>query len=423
MDPSRLMNFLDPRAHMRRIAAAGLAAAVSAAPIVRADLHAQQRTISRASLPRKLDSALRVGELKMVDSVRSAPLPSTAARVPLQRGQFLAARVAAAPRLDLRRPPLGMSGGPGTPTIDSVLVLPFDYFGVTRDDRPIHLRPAIIRESPLRYRPHEGVFRGSLLITLEDSLAPAVRKELSGAIRLTLVSRGDSIAPGELELAFTNRPLTRVTIIAEEPRDSLSVQVVPEFDLRGTVVWLPVDPVLALDGAPKTIAGLGIQTASFPVRIRGASIGDSIPVTLAVDRGSLVHNEVKVGRSGSATVRLRSAGIGDARLIATSPGMNAVQATIRFGWPVVFLVAALLGGAIGGLVGEVTRTKESTARRGAAVLVGLLVGFVVAVAYYAVGVNLLGFDVEVPYFDEAAVFGLALLGGAFGIRVLKAKES
>jgi hypothetical protein len=361
---------------------------------------------------------MRAGGLRVVDSTQATTVSAAASRVNLQRGQFLAARVAEAPRLDERPAPLGVGGG-GRAEVDSVFVLPYSYVGFTADNEQVHLRPAVIRESPLRYRPREGVFRGSLLIGLEDSRAPAVRKQLSGAVRLTLVSQGDTIMPADLELASTNLPLARVTIVAREPTDSLSVQIVPDFDLRGTVVWLPVDPALELDDAPRNMAGLGIQTKTFPVRIRGATVGDSIPVTLAVDRGSLAHNEVKVGRSGSGMVRLRSAGIGDATIRATSPGMAAVQSTIHFGWPIVFLVAALLGGAIGGIAGKVTRTRESAGGYGGAVLFGLLAGFLVAVAYYALGVNLLKVDVAVPFFDEAAVFGLALLGGAFGIRLLE----
>jgi len=49
-----------------------------------------------------------------------------------------------------------------------------------------------------------------------------------------------------------------------------------------------------------------------------------------------------------------------------------------------------------------------------------LIGLFVAAIYFGVGVNLLQFEVKVPFFNELAVFAFAALGGAFGAPALVA---
>jgi hypothetical protein len=409
---------------MNRIAQSGLMVALSALSAIPPAAIAQVRTIHRSTLPRSLDSALRAGKLRIVDSSRAtAVLPATS-EVQLQKGQFLAARTGESARIVRRPAALGTTLTTPRKTIDTLVLLPFSIVGVAEDNRPVHLQPAIIRDLALRYLPDAGIFRGSLLVGLQDSLAPAVRREI-GAIPLMLASNGeegDSIAPRQLQIGFTNYPLERVIVIAREPRDSVGVRVIPQFDPRGTVVWLPVHPALVLD-APKKAAGLGIQTVSFPVRVIGASLRDSVTVTLAVDPGSLKEESVRIGPAGSATVHLRSAGTGAAHITATSPGIDTATATIQFGWPVWFLLAALLGGAVGGVGKHVTRSPARKTGFLRPILVGALIGFVVAVAYYAVSVTLLPFPVDVPFFNESAVFALAMLGAFFGVRKPKVTSS
>jgi hypothetical protein len=348
-----------------------------------------------------------------------AAVSANASRVVLQPGQFIGAQVADTPRFTRRPPPLGM----GSASAVTVIYLPFRYYGIIAGNKEVNLRPTIIRQSALRYRPDEGVFRGSLLVALEDSLEPGVRKVLPGKVRLTFVAQTGSVSPAAIELGFTTDPLTQITVTADQPRDSLQVEVYPQFDLKnGIPVWLRVQPVLAFEGVPRHVAGLGIQTVAFPVRLRGALTSTPVTVTVATDRGVFLDDTVRIGTSGSAKLRLRSAGIGPARITATSLVTDPVEATVQFGWPVTFLLAALLGGAIGGLTAHVNRRGGRKGRTGKALLKGLLIGFVVAVVYYAIDVNLLKLDVTVPFFDEAAVFAFALLGGVFGMRVLEPKS-
>lgn len=93
-------------------------------------------------------------------------------------------------------------------------------------------------------------------------------------------------------------------------------------------------------------------------------------------------------------MKLRSAGLGAAVLTARAPGMAAVRTTIVYGWPFIFVAAALLG--------------------------GVLVALVVCVVYFGIGINLLQFQVDLRYFNEIAVFALAVLAAMFGIPALTA---
>jgi hypothetical protein len=381
---------------------------------------AKTQVIDRSRMTRNVDPAL-IRKLRG-DSTPENRMPPAATEVLVQPGQYTATRVAEAPRLEVRRRPLGMTEAPGAKKTDSVLVLPFRWKIETQDNRTMVLRPSLMKEHSLKYSPAEGVFSGSILVGLEDSLAPALRQHLDIAIPLTLVSDGDSIDPDTLRLSFTNQPFVKATVVASVPRDSVRVHVVPSFDPRGTDIWLPVRPSLVFLTPKPTASGFGIETIPLTVSVIGAAIKDSVMVTLATDQGSLQQNRVAIDPGGSATVRLRSAGLGPAHIRATSPGMDAAEATVRYEWPISFLLAALLGGAVGGLAKGATQRRRAAGLR-RAVLVGLLIGFVVAVVYFAVEVNLTQFSVKAQFFDEAAVFALALLGGLFGIPLLKAKEA
>jgi hypothetical protein len=314
-----------------------------------------------------------------------------------------------------------MARPPGSRTVDTLTILPFRIVGTAADNQTVDLQPAVIRDLALQYQPDAGVFRGSLLVGLQDNLAPTVRRDIGASIPLTLAANGstsDSTRPKEVQIRYTNYPLESVMVFASGARDSVGVRVITQ-SLGGSVVWLPVLPSLVFD-APSKLSGLGIETVTFPVQLVGVSIGDSVPVTLAVDRGSLSEPNIKIGPGGSAMVHLRSAGIGPARLTATSPGMPKATATIDFGWPIAFLVAALLGGALGGAGKYMRRRGGRKNQLLKAVLGGALIGLIVAVAYYAVNVTLLPIAAKPQFFNESAVFALGMLGAFLGIKTSSA---
>ena len=410
---------------MKKLIGAAFCGAISLVTLIQSPANAQARTVQRSGLRPSLDSALHRGSLRIVDSVRSTPVAPASTAIRLQKGQFLAARTGDSIHVVTRSIPLAMTRLRNSNTVDTLLVLPYSIDGVAEDNQPIHLQPTVVRDLVLRYQPESGAFRGSFLVGLQDSQAPALRRDIGGGIPLILASNGqdaDSIAPRSVLIGYTNYPLERITVIARDPRDSVSIRVVPQFDPIGTLVWLPVHPSLVFD-PPRRASGFGIQTVSFPVRILGASVRDSVSVTLATDLGSLETNSIKIGPSGSAMVHLRSSGTGMAHLSASSPGIDGASSGIPFVWPFGFVIGALLGGAVGGLAKRLRGSRARTTHLLKPALVGSLIGFVVAMAYYALNVSLLSFVIKPPFFDEVAVFALAMLGALFGIRTPETAKS
>jgi hypothetical protein len=280
-------------------------------------------------------------------------------------------------------------------------------------------RPVYLYEGGLRYQPARDLFQGSFEIALEDSSSPGVERELSRAVQIRFGGDADSISPASVELRRTNSQFEKVNVVARTARDSMRIVIVPTFDPRGVNLWLPVQPALAFESPPARIQGLGVETATLVLTVRGRLPADPVTVTLSANRGSLDTNQVTLG-PGGAVARLRSAGRGPATIRAVAPGFQSGEARVEFGWPIVFLLAALSGGLVGGLAAATTSRQPARKRRrlGAVLLHGVLIGLVVAVVYFGIGLNLLQFDVKVAHFNEIAVFALAALGAMFGIPAL-----
>jgi hypothetical protein len=192
---------------------------------------------------------------------------------------------------------------------------------------------------------------------------------------------------------------------------------VPQFDVAGVDVWIPVEPSIRIETTPRRIQGWGIGTARVVVHMLGVSPDTARSAALTASQGELGAVDIKFGRTGIATTQLRSQGGSAATLTAFGPGLGEATASIDFILPWVFLLAAVLGGIAGGALdalqakrkdGETQRWLEYTIK-------GVLAGVIGALAWYALGVNLLQLDLGVPRQNELAVFALAALIGYFGI--------
>jgi hypothetical protein len=298
--------------------------------------------------------------------------------------------------------------------------LPFTYVGLDRlGAASMVYRPVYVPEGPLRYSTKADQFVGSFLLGLQDSIHPTDARELGSPVRIRFGGDADSITPDSVVLRVTNSQMERVRVFASSALDSLRVFIVPAFDPRGVGVWLPIQPALAFEQTPARIQGFGIEGATLVIGTRGVRSRDSFPVILSIDRGSLEANQIFVS-SGGGVVKLRSAGLGPATVSARAPGWLPVQTRIHYQWPFVFLTAALLGGALGGVVASIQGRRRSRSTVLRSVTRGILVGLVVCVVYFGIGINLLQFQVDVRFFNEIAVFALAALAAMFGIPALSA---
>lgn len=387
---------------------------------------AQARAVSKSQLPPAFRASLERGVAVHVTAHGTDTVAASAASVTLQPGEVVAARTgdravpSHAAALPTPSPTHDSAAVPGPVRRDSVFALPFQYLGLDREHHTaMTYRPVYLYEGGLRYQPARDLFQGSFEIALEDSSSPGVERELSRAVQIRFGGDADSISPASVELRRTNSQFEKVNVVARTARDSMRIVIVPTFDPRGVNLWLPVQPALAFESPPARIQGLGVETATLVLTVRGRLPADPVTVTLSANRGSLDTNQVTLG-PGGAVARLRSAGRGPATIRAVAPGFQSGEARVEFGWPIVFLLAALSGGLVGGLAAATTSRQPARKRRrlGAVLLHGVLIGLVVAVVYFGIGLNLLQFDVKVAHFNEIAVFALAALGAMFGIPAL-----
>lgn len=376
-------------------------------------LAAQTRVFTRSELPPSLRESLRRGELVRV-SPAGVDTVAAAGAVSIRRGELLAARVG-----DSVVPLPARAAAPAGPDIR--YSLPYTYLGFdSTGEVTTAYRPTYVPQGPLRYRGHEDDFAGTFLLGLQDSASPRLERQLASPIRIRFGGDADSIAPSIVELTRTNSQLEQVRVIARGVRDSVRILLVPLFDPRGVTVWLPVQPALAFEQTPARIQGFGVGAALLVLGTRGVLPRDSVAVTMSASRGSLESSRVFVGDAGGL-VKVRSSGLGADTIRAVAPGFQTARTTIVYGWPVLFVTAALAGGLLGGLVAGTQIQKRPASSLPGYAVKGLLAGVAVSAVYFGIGLNLLQFDVKVRYFNEIAVFALAVLAGMFGIPALSPK--
>jgi hypothetical protein len=379
-----------------------------------AGAQAVSRVIPRVGLPGDFQHQLPRGEVTRVSTAGVDTVAATASEVVIRPGEVLAVRTGDTAVVVPRLP----GGGPLPAGMDSALGLPFTYLGLDRGAAaPTVYRPLFLPAGPLRYRPERDYFVGSFLLGLQDSAHPTTIRELSAPVRMRFAGDPDSITPDSVVLRQTNAQMERIQVLARVAFDSVRVMIVPAFDPGGVGVWLPIQPALRFEQAPKSIQGLGVGGATLVVSRWGTKSRDSVPVTLSITQGSLEMNQLYIAEAGGV-VRIRSEGLGQATIGATAAGLAPAQITVAYTWPIAFVAAALLGGLLGGFVAHLYARRRSAVSPGRNLLKGVLVGLLTCLVYFGLGINLLQFNVDVRFFNELAVFGLAALAGAFGIPAL-----
>jgi len=382
------------------------------------------QVVTRTQLPPNVVAAITKSDAVIVGSSVAAAAPTTptvdsaqvvspaATSFMLHRGQFLAAAIDG-PAIVVKKPDALVSGD--TIGVNSFIALPERFVGLAADSDIVFLRPAYLPQGRLRYVPSLTTFRAVFSIGLEDSVRSRERRDLSGPFRFQFGGdEADSFDPRELDVNHTNLPLDTVMVFAKDPADSLLVRIVTAADVRGTSVWIRAVPALALGLLPGTAQGLGLQRIPVSVSLLGTR--KPMWVHLSTDKGSFDSDSVLVGSGKITTVSWRTQGLGSANILAHAEGgVDDAPGRVKFIFPFVFLIAAVLGGAAGAALRSLGRTGRSKRPVMPAIAIGILAGVVSAVLYYAIGVSIFKVDVDVPFFNEAAVFSLAVLAGLLGL--------
>jgi competence protein ComEC len=269
-----------------------------------------------------------------------------------------------------------------------------------RTDR--HLRPhVVINSGGMRFVPTERLFRGSFLLGLIDSV-PGNTHSLDKPVKAQLSSAADEVAPELLTLDHVNVPYQKVIVTSRSPGDSVLVQIFPDIDPTGLSVTLQVTQTVMADASAKRVLGFGLQSAIIGVRLLGGFL-DSVEVDVSAAQGGVTNRRAIVHRGRSHDVAVRSSGLGvDSIRVTSTAGFDVIA--IKYTWPTLFLLGAVLGGGIGAFVRQRNRGREKAGLR--EVVKGALVGVLIA-AGYAVAVNLLRIQIYWQGVNEAAVFFIA----------------
>jgi len=113
---------------------------------------------------------------------------------------------------------------------------------------------------------------------------------------------------------------------------------------------------------------------------------------------------------------LRSEGTGPISIKVNNRNFvsNTIVVVAVFPW--LFLLLSLLGGFVGASAKILQRRSKFSCRP---LAFGSIAGLIAAVAYWGLGIVLIGFAVEARGLNEAMVFGFGLLAGFFGLKMLK----
>lgn len=307
---------------------------------------------------------------------------------------------------------------------DEVHLLPWEW--VAMDDArtgAVNFRPAYAVVEPLRYRRDEGLFRARILVGLVEVGRPGAARPLATAVGIRVLSADvDAVEPEVVRLERTNELLADVSVRARSPLDSVRMEFRPAALQDGGVEgWVPVRPGLAVELSPRRIQGFGLEAADIRVTLLGRSPTRPVAVSLASAYGAVDAAEVEIGASGTARARVRSRSLGWDTITALGVGLDATPVPVRYVFPWLFLGATILGGGAGATLrvvqGPGGEGDAKAARVGAAALLGgALLGIVVAVATFVLGLDLVGVDPTAIPFTEGAAFGVAAVAAWFGVR-------
>lgn len=226
-----------------------------------------------------------------------------------------------------------------------------------------------------------------------------------------------SIKPGSFQIDHLSIPSYNVELVGSHLKDSAKVKVSTVSNPEGYTTYLKVSPSLDINSNRTTIQGLGIQEIPITVSFIGSGSPDSVKVTFTIEKGTVTPNPLMMRYNESATVHVRSEGMGKSKLTATTNSIPSKTIDLNFIFPIYFLLATILGGLAGSFIKNYSKSgkKKITAK---IILVGVVTGIVGAAAYFVLGINLLGFSFTAG-FNEIAVFAISALFAFFGISIVK----
>ena len=274
-------------------------------------------------------------------------------------------------------------------------------------------------QSPLQYDFEKSAFSGRISFFLaEESADPStVNAPISEPLELEVNSTDiGTLNPRHLRVAHLYFPSSDIELVADHVQDSAMIMILTRSNPAGYKTYIKVKPALEIASNRKEMEGFGIQEIPLTVRYVGSNSSSAVKVSLTAEKGSLTPHTLDLKYNEPAIVMLRSEGVGPSMISAQSARHKANNYTITYLFPWVFLIASIVGGLLGAILKFYSHTVEKKFSF-KPLLVGVLMGIIGAVAYYALSINLLELELTTnSTFNEFAVFGLSALFAFFGIK-------
>jgi hypothetical protein len=303
-----------------------------------------------------------------------------------------------------------------TATESGVFMLPELYFAKEEGtNKQILYRILYVDSAPLRFDFGEQLYIGGVrFLPVEinySAESPPIQKTLSVPEEI-IVSFGLESIP--LEIKQINWPPQDVEIKLKDPLDSLEIKILTITNPQGYQKFLLVEPSIFLSSGRSVIQGFGLQTIPISVALKGITSYKRVPVNIQTSLGVIDSTSFSLSDNKPMEVNLRSESLGniDLKVFNTTYASNAISIKAIFPW--VFLICALIGGLIGGIGNKLNNKEKITVWT---IILGCIFGLIAAVAYWGLGVNLLGISIENGILNEAMVLGVGLIAGYFGIKL------
>ena len=253
---------------------------------------------------------------------------------------------------------------------------------------------------------YEGIFSVALV---DDSRINMTSLELEDPVPLQFSSARAEFVPASERVDHTNRYNT-IRIADRSDDNPVPVKIITYFNMEGYVTHLAKMPALRIETPSRTLQGYGVQAIPVRVSLHAYTGSDSVLVNLDTNLGSVETGHIYLKRDKPGTVMLKSEGAGNAVVSATAYGFTPDEGEYNFVFPWVFIFVSVIGGFIGALVKYLM--KQDKGKIGPAILLGCLTGFIVALLYWGLGLNVLNLELDRIY-NEFAVMGLAILGALY----------
>ncbi len=196
---------------------------------------------------------------------------------------------------------------------------------------------------------NDASFAASISLAVSDMDNPRSAAPLETPISIKISGQDLVGAPQRIEIGRLGFAGEQDVIVRSEGHsDPVAVTMRHEIDpLAPRVVDLQLrKPKLTVSANPPAIAGFGIESTEITVSAHGTLPAD-FPLILDSDAGTFEPKEIRITASGSATSRLWSDGTGAVEVRVEDPRFQVSGEPVEFLRPVGFLLALVLGAALG----------------------------------------------------------------------------